>query len=86
MKFKIQISLIIVLFLLNVSSYIWTFFDSFALQNKEVYGIISIFNDFIFVVCFLAGLRGLKMAKFNSSILFLSIPLIYTLFLILNFR
>ena len=47
MKFKIQISLIIVLFLLNVSSYIWTFFDSFALQNKEVYGIISIFNDFI---------------------------------------
>lgn len=86
MPFSIQICFIILLFLLNIGGYIFTFFDSFALKNKEAYDIISIFNDFVFIGCFLSALSTLKKTKIQPTIIFLLIPLSYTLVLILNFR
>ena len=86
MPFAIQLGLIIILYLLNISCYVWTFFDSFALRNKEFYDIISMFNDFIFISCFLATISPLRKSKTTSIFIYLSIPLIYTLILILNFR
>lgn len=86
MTHAIQLSLIIILYLLNISCYVWTFFDSFALKNKEFYDIVSIFNDFIFISCFLASISPLRKSKTTSVFIYLSIPLLYTLVLILNFR
>lgn len=86
MPFAIQLCLIIFLYLLNVSFYVWTFFDAFALRNKEFYDIISMFNDFIFISCFLASISSLRKSKLISVFIFLSIPILYTFILILNFR
>ncbi|MBO7243866.1 MAG: hypothetical protein J6V53_01100 [Alphaproteobacteria bacterium] len=86
MPFVAQISFIIVLSLLNILAYIWTFPNSFATQNKDFYDIISIFNDFIFISCVLSSISSLRKAKFQTATFFLSIPLIYTVILILNFR
>ena len=86
MSRNILICSIIILFFLNIFGYIFTFPKSFATQNKEFYDIISIFNDFIFISCFFAGLKSLQKSKLNSCVVFLSIPLIYTLLLCFYFR
>ncbi|MBQ8250822.1 MAG: hypothetical protein IJY92_02780 [Alphaproteobacteria bacterium] len=86
MNFTIQITTIIVLLILNITAYIITFSSDFAIQNKDFYDIISIFNEFIFLTCLIAGFKLLKKAKFVGSIISFSIPLLYTAILYYFFR
>lgn len=86
MNFAAHLLSIIALLIANIICYIITFTDNFALTNKEMYGIISIFNDFIFITCVLSGITSLRKAKFNTTIVFFSIPLIYTSILWYFFR
>ncbi len=86
MNFKIQLSTIIILLISNIISYVLTFSSDFALRNKDVYDIISIFNEFIFFTSIIAGFKLLKKAKFIGTIVSFSIPLIYTAILCFLFR
>ena len=86
MSFTIQFLSVIFFVILNIISYILTFTNDFALKNKDIYSIISIFNDFIFIGCFLTAVSCFRKAKFKSTLIFLSAPLIYTGILFLFFR
>ena len=86
MSFKLQLAIIILFAILNIASYIFTFPKSFALNHQDVYSIISMFNDFIFFVFFVAFIKSFRKSALKSSIVYLSIPLIYTLILIWIFR
>ncbi len=74
------------LFIFNVICYIMTFSKDFALKNKDVYDIISIFNDFIFITCCIIALKLLKKAKFTGTIIALCMPLFYSILLWHFFR
>ncbi len=86
MSFTIQITTIITLIILNITAYILTFSNEFAIQNKDFYDIVSIFNEFIFLTSLIAGFKLLKKAKFIGAIISFSIPLLYTAVLYYFFR
>ncbi len=86
MHFVLPIISIILLFIFNVICYIMTFSSDFALKNKDVYDIISIFNDFIFITCCLVSFKLLKKAKFTGTVITLCIPLFYSILLWHFFR
>lgn len=86
MNFRIKLLTIISLLILNIVSYVFTFSSNFALKNKDVYDIISIFNEFIFFTSLIVGFKLLKKAKFVGTIISFSIPLTYTAILCFFFR
>ena len=86
MIFKIHLFVIISLLISNIAAYIFTFRNDFALVNKDFYDIISIFNEFIFFTCLIAGFKMFRKAKFVGTIISFSIPLIYTAILCFFFR
>lgn len=86
MLFRITVCFNIFLFLLNIYFYIITFSESFALNNKKMYNIVSIFNDFIFIGCTVIAIKALSKTKLNVSTLFFLIPTFYTLLLFFWFR
>ncbi len=86
MSFKLQLISIVLFAVLNIGCYILTFPSDFALKNKNIYDIISIFNDAIFFLCFLSAVSHFRKARLKRAILFLSVPLIYTITLFIFFR
>ena len=86
MLFRITVCSSILLFLADIYFYIITFSSSFALRNKEMYDIVSIFNDFIFIGCGLSAIRAFRKTKLKTSCFLLAIPCLYTFILFTCFR
>lgn len=86
MLFRITLCLNILLFLTDIYFYIITFPESFALRNKEMYNIVSIFSDFIFIGCGLSAIRAFRKTRLKTSCFLLLIPCLYTVILFICFR